>query len=103
MKSVSRFVLLAFVPPSGFVFRATREGSLGTSPGARVPLADNRPGRNREFRHVRCESQTLARGFRTALARSCLLLPQSPTEECRLVRHEHSSSDFVFSYSFSLT
>src|ERR1700722_559694 len=100
MKRVSRFVVLAFVPPSGFVFRVTRESSCRTFPGVRVPPAAThrgaRPDRNRD-RHVRCESQALADGFRPTLARSCLLLPDRPTENGLAVGFEHSRPDLVIS------
>src|SRR5580704_2640469 len=51
-----------------------------TSAGARVPPASSRPGRNREFRRVRCESQTLADGFPPGTARCCLFLLGRPAE-----------------------
>src|SRR6202030_1786739 len=82
MKRVSRFVVLAFVPPSGFVFRVTRESSCCAFPGARLPPVairrGTRPDRNRD-RHVQCESQAPADGFRPRLACSCLFLPERPT------------------------
>src|SRR5580698_1655826 len=55
--------------------------SCCTSPEAQVPLAANRRGRKREFRRVRCESQTLADEFRPGLCRSGLFLLRPPTEK----------------------
>src|SRR4029077_5721732 len=64
--------------------------SCCTSPGARVPPAASRPGHNREFRHARCESQTLAHEFLPKLAHCCDFLPRRLTEECFLTWSEHS-------------
>src|ERR1700722_12639519 len=62
-------------------FSAFHRSSCCTSPEARVPLAANRPGRNREFRRVPCESQTLADGFLLGLGRSGLVLLGRPAEK----------------------
>src|SRR6267154_1163141 len=64
--------------------------SCCTSPGARVPPAASRPGRSREFRHARCESQTLAHEFLPKMAHCCDFLPRRLTDECFLAWSEHS-------------
>src|ERR1700760_1128695 len=68
------------------VLALPRRCSCCTFPEARVPPGASRPssypGRNHE-RHVRCESQALADGFRPELARPCLFLPECPADECR--------------------
>src|SRR4029077_8400238 len=43
---------------------------------------------NREFRHARCESQTLAHEFLPKLAHCCDFLPRRLTEECFLTWSE---------------
>src|SRR5580704_1736040 len=68
-----------------------------TSAGARAPPASSRPGRNREFRHVRCESQTLADGFLSGTARGCLSLPGRPAEHL-VACSEYQFLDFVISW-----
>src|SRR6266851_711698 len=64
--------------------------SCCTLPGARVPPAASRPGRSREFRHARCESQTLAHEFLPKMAHCCDFLPRRLTDECFLTWSEHS-------------
>src|SRR5258707_5135237 len=64
--------------------------SCRTFPGARVPPAASRPGRSREFRHARCESQTLAHEFLPKMAYRCDFLSRRLTEECFLTWSEHS-------------
>src|ERR1700752_2800082 len=64
--------------------------SCCTFPGARVPRAASRPGRSHEFRHARCESQTLAHEFLPKMAHCCDFLPRRLTEECFLTWSEHS-------------
>src|SRR5580704_8561143 len=70
--------------------------SCCTSAGARVPPASSRPGRNREFRRVRCESQTLADGFLSGTARCCLFLLGRPAEHL-VGCSEHLWLNFVIS------
>src|ERR1700751_3209111 len=67
-----------------------------TFPRARVAPASSRPGRNREFRHVRCESQTLADGFLSGTARCYLFLLGRPAEHL-VVCSDHQWLDFVIS------
>src|ERR1700752_1756794 len=71
-------------------FSAPHLCSCCTSPGARVPPAASRPGHNREFRHARCESQTLAHEFLPKMAQCCDFLPRRLAEECFLTWSEHS-------------
>src|SRR6202030_2745785 len=71
--------------------------SWRTFPGARVPPASSRPGRIREFRHVRCESQRLADGFLYGTARCCLFLLERPAEHL-VASSEHQWLDFVTSW-----
>src|SRR5580704_11331329 len=74
-------------------------------PGARVPPAatrrGTRPSRKRD-RHVRCESHALADGFRPGLARSCLFLPERPTDECLSTGCERPWLGFAISPSVLL-
>src|ERR1700756_5758966 len=79
-------------------FLAPHLCSCCTSPGARVPPAASRPGHNREFRHARCESQTLAHEFLPKMAQCCDFLPRRLTEECFSGRSRHSYPDFAISY-----
>src|SRR6476660_5636603 len=67
--------------------------------GARVAPAASRPGHSREFRHVRCESRTLADGFLPRMARSCQCPPRRLTEGCFLPRSEHPCLDLAISQS----
>src|SRR5216683_3864798 len=62
-------------------FSSPHRYSCCISPEARVPPAANRPAHNRELRHVRGESQTLAGGFLPRLDRSGLFLLRPPTEK----------------------
>src|ERR1700730_13207095 len=100
MKSVSSFFVLAFVPPSGFVFRVTRESSCCIVLGARVPPVatrrDTRPDRNRDL-HVRCESRAVADGYRPGLAHSCLFLAEHRPENGLAACSEHSWPDLAIS------
>src|SRR5260370_18562073 len=66
-------------------------------PGARVPRAASRPVRSHEFRHVRCESRTLADGFLPGMARSCHFPPGRLAEGCFLPCSEHPCLDFAIS------
>src|SRR5580704_5308974 len=75
--------------------------SRGTSAGARVPPVSSRPGRNREFRRVRCESQTLADGFLSGTAR-CYLFLLGHQAEHLLGCSEPLWLDFVISWCLLL-
>src|SRR5580700_166509 len=70
--------------------------SRGTSAETRIPPASSRPDRSREFRRVRCESQTLADGFLSGTARCCLFLLGRPAEHLAACS-EHLRLDFVIS------
>src|SRR5713226_7576665 len=62
-------------------FSSPHRYSCCISPEARVPPAANRPAHNRELRHVRGESQTLAGGFLPRLDLFFFLLRRPPTEK----------------------
>src|SRR5580704_13900953 len=80
--AISSSHLRSFRTPISFLFCAFIVTLAVLFPGVRVPPAatrrGTRPGRNPD-RHVRCESQALADGFRPGLARSCLFLQKCPT------------------------